>query len=52
MRSRQKFGKREEWRRESVCHAKEFELYFKGNGGLLEGFKHKSDLNRTTFLLL
>lgn len=35
-----------------MCHAKEFKLYLKGNRSLLEGFKHKSDFNRTTFLLL
>lgn len=31
---------------------KRFELYLKGNGGLLEGFKHKRGLNRTTFCVV
>ena len=49
--TRQKFGERKVVRK-SVWHAKEFELYLHVDRILLEGFKHKSDLKRTMFLLL
>lgn len=31
---------------------KGFELYLKDSGSLLEGFKHKRDLNKTTFCVV